>query len=713
MSRHVAAVMVVVLTLGLAAPVGAQDPGDEGSEACRVAQLAVYDLVANDGPFPNHGQLMKALNAFLNVQIQNGIITGECAACILRQYAQQIPVEEQTACGTDPVSKVVQDFAIDQFESLRALVDPEDTSPAVASFVGSHIKVASDAWVYVLDTTGRQVFRPVAATPHLASAFEHDISADLDGWAQQRVPASTISLAKEIALAAFGAEYVFDPATRLVPSRELITSKAIEWEMIRAYEGRTTVLFQPVRPDEPTVEVLGSFLAFSPEGEPEVRTRSYHVPSRSYDTAITFAPAGHVMRLESGFTTPDVRDMVGVYQQALLDGSIFRQPVLYDDTMRLATFFNADEPRLELTAYSYEGEAFLDPDFSFCWFPWNCNPYWPFTPLDYCYNSPYAPDVNLEIRPSRQYRYDTFNIWDDYGREGGIRGNWLDDSMGWEIPNASVQVHADLRDYLLLEPPERIKEFKMCDEEKYPFWHSVGNKLEQQFFDDLESAQVAMINTHGGPLESLRIGRHTFQFMRNYDEWVTLHEPGDDALGTGLLRHLFLETCSGLNWRNNFKDHVKNLVSDWMSAGVADGLRTVGGFDGGRIGGQVTGWRFFGHYHKGESISQAWFNMGLEEFDCNVPIMVAYGTTEQDAAATLFDGRFSHSRAGTGWAIAVEPITERYLEPRACCLNTSVGPTCVELNHADCEAFGGLPLDCGTTCEEHWKGCLPPDDDEE
>jgi hypothetical protein len=711
MSRHTVAVIVATLMLGLAVPAGAQDPGDEGSEACRVAQLAVYDLVANEGPYPNHGQLMKALNAFLNVEIQDGAITGACAACILRQFAQQIPVEEQTACGTDPVSKIVEDFAIDQFESLRALVDPDDTSPPVASVVGSHLEVASDAWVYVLDTTGRQVLRPVAVTPHLESAFAYDISADLDGWAQQRVPAPTISLAKEIALAAFGTEYVFDPATRVVPSRELITSKAIEWEMVRAYEGRTTVLFQPMLPDEPTAESYGAFLEFSAEGEPGVRTVAYQVPSRSYDTAITFAPAGHVMRVESGFTTPEVRDMVGLFQQALIDGSIFRQPVLYDDTMRLATFFNADEPRLELTAYSYEGEPFLDPN-HFCWVPALCNPYYPFTPFDYCYNSPYAPDVDLEIRPSREYRYHTFNIWNEYGREGGIRGNWLRDSVAWEIPNATVQVHANLRDYALLEPPARIKEFEMCDEEEYPFWHSVGNKLEQGFFDDLESAQVAMINTHGGPLWSHRIGRETFQFMRNYDEWVTLHEPGDDALGTGLLRHLFLETCSGINWRNNFKGDIKNLVVDWMSPGVADGLRTVGGFDGGRVGGQVTGWRFFGHYHKGESISQAWFNMGLEEFDCNVPIVVAYGNTEQDAAATLFDGRFSHASAGTGWAIAAEPITERYLQPRGCCLNTSVGPTCVELDHADCEAFGGLPLDCGTNCAEHGKQCLPPEEEE-
>lgn len=711
MSKHRLAIVVATLMLGLAAPISAQDPGDEGSEECRVAQLAVYDLVTDQGPFRNHGQLMKAVNAYLNGEIHDGTITGRCAACIRRQFARRIPIEEQTACGIDPVSTVVREFATTQFEFLRQLVDPGDTSPSAASIVGSHIEVTSDAWAYVLDNTGRQVFRPVAATPHIEGAFAHDISADLDDWAQQRVPSATIELAKEIAVAAFDADYVLDPATRVVPTRELITSKATEWEMVRAYEGRTTVLFQPMRPDEPTVEAHGSFLAFSPDGDPQIRTVSYDVAPRSYDTAITFAPAGHLMRVETSFTTPDVRDVVGLFQQALIDGSIPRRPALYHQSMRLGTFFSPEEPRLELTAYSYEGEAFPDPNFSFCWFPWYCNPYWPFTSYEYCYNYPYAPDVNEFIRLSRQYWYHTFNIWDEYGRENGFRGNWLDDSQSWEIPNATVQVHANLRDYALLEPQGHIVAIEMCDKEEYPYFRVDGNKLESAFYDDLESSHIAMINTHGGPIWSHRIGRHTFQFLRNYDQWVTLHEPGDDGLGTGLLRHLFLETCSPMNWRNNYKDHVKNLVTDWMNSHVANGIRTVAGYDGGRIGGQVTGWRFFGHYHKGESVSQAWFNTGLEEYDCNVPIMVAYGSDEQEAAAILFDGRFSQTRASTGWAMAAEPVTERYLEPRGCCLNTVTGPTCVELDHADCEAFGGLPLDCGTNCEEHGKQCLPPEDE--
>ena len=119
----------------------------------------------------------------------------------------------------------------------------------------------------------------------------------------------------------------------------------------------------------------------------------------------------------------------------------------------------------------------------------------------------------------------------------------------------------------------------------------------------------------------------------------------------------------------------------------------------------MTGWRFFGHYHAGESISQSWIAMGLEEYDCNMPIMVAYGEDEEDAASVLFDGRFSTVRGRTGWAMAVEPVTERHLEPRACCIATSAGPSCVELTHSQCDAEGGQPLDCGNTCEEFGEKC--------
>jgi hypothetical protein len=141
-----------------------------------------------------------------------------------------------------------------------------------------------------------------------------------------------------------------------------------------------------------------------------------------------------------------------------------------------------------------------------------------------------------------------------------------------------------------------------------------------------------------------------------------------------------------------------------MNRHAAEGIRTIGGFDGGRIGGETTGWRFFGHYHLGESISQAWINMALEEYECNAPVMLAYGTSENNAAETLFDGRFTKTRVHANWAIAVEPLTEELLAPRGCC-RRAIRPPCIDMTHAECEASGGEPLDCGKRSAEHYEDC--------
>jgi hypothetical protein len=234
---------------------------------------------------------------------------------------------------------------------------------------------------------------------------------------------------------------------------------------------------------------------------------------------------------------------------------------------------------------------------------------------------------------------------------------------------------------------------------------STGNKLLQLFYDDLESCHVAMINTHGGPIRSDRIGRKTFQFLRSPDQWAALHEVGDAGLGVGRLRHLLLETCSNMNWRNAFRNDPNTLITDFMTSHIADGVRTIAGFDGCRWGDKVTGWRFFGYYNQGESISQAWINMALDEAECHMPVVVAYGATEEEAAGILFDGRFSTLRGNTGWAVAVEPITEEHLAPRPCCLSIPGVAQCLMLTYTECRANGGEPLDCGMTCEEDGEYC--------
>ena len=74
------------------------------------------------------------------------------------------------------------------------------------------------------------------------------------------------------------------------------------------------------------------------------------------------------------------------------------------------------------------------------------------------------------------------------------------------------------------------------------------------------------------------------------------------------------------------------------------GLKTVCGIDGESVGLNRDGWRFFGYYHKGDSISDAWALAVIDEYPQNAPATAAYGKTMQEAIETLFDGRFSVER---------------------------------------------------------------------
>jgi hypothetical protein len=709
--KQMAMITAVALLLNILSPAMAQSPGDLGSAECREAHLAVYDALESAGPPKNHGQTMKIVNRVLNRMKKDGIINGRCAACIRTQFAHKIPPEQQEPCGLAADARAIQEFVMDAFERFRGIVDPDDTTSPTVEFVGGHVEVTSESWVYVLDTAGRQVFRPTEAYPHMMSAFSNDIGPVLEEWSVRTVPATVVTLARQVALATFGADYAAGIAVNVVPARELLTAKCRSIDAIEFFEGRTMVLFRPVRPDDATVVSYRSLFATSPDGGPFVTTTPLDLPPESYETVVTFAPAGHLMRVESSFATPEVEEIAGVFREAVERGTILPKPYPSEINLKFGSFFSPEEPRLELTAYSWEGEKDLkdlDPDHPDypCWeTPWDdvpveddCNPFTPYDPLEWCYNAPSAPDVNLTIRPSRHYWADTFEWWNATGRKNGIRGNWDGSSQSWEIP-VDIELHADLGSYGLLDP-SYTKSTKTC-EGQIQCPHSVGNKLEQRFYDDLESSHVVMINTHGGPIRSHRSGRDTFQFLTSCDNWVPLRDDGDDGLGTGRLRYLFLETCSNMNWRNNWKGDPKTLADDWLNEEVADGIRMVGGYDGGRTGWRISGWRFFKHYNLGDSVGQAWMSMALEENECHAPVVVAYGWNEVDARRTLFDGRFSKTRAAGDCAVVSGPLTEKLLEPRGCCLETP-GPivirTCEEMTHTECEAAGGEPLDPCTNC---------------
>jgi len=70
-----------------------------------------------------------------------------------------------------------------------------------------------------------------------------------------------------------------------------------------------------------------------------------------------------------------------------------------------------------------------------------------------------------------------------------------------------------------------------------------------------------------------------------------------------------------------------------------NGLRTVCGADGEAALWDRGGWRFFGHYNKGESISDSRAFAMLDEFVDNCPATAAYGKTTSEAVAiSLWSG---------------------------------------------------------------------------
>jgi hypothetical protein len=111
----------------------------------------------------------------------------------------------------------------------------------------------------------------------------------------------------------------------------------------------------------------------------------------------------------------------------------------------------------------------------------------------------------------------------------------------------------------------------------------------------------------------------------------------------GKLRHLFLDGCAAFTYRREPKS--AHLVSTWIRRAPVSGVRTVCGVDGGASLLDRSGWRFFGYYNKGESISDSWAFALLDESVENCPATAAYGKTRAEALESLFFGRFSDEKA--------------------------------------------------------------------
>ena len=74
-----------------------------GSAACRAVQLDAQAAVRAGEPYRNHGKLVSTAAHVVSDAVQSGTIDGECASCIISQFARGIPIADQTPCGVEVV----------------------------------------------------------------------------------------------------------------------------------------------------------------------------------------------------------------------------------------------------------------------------------------------------------------------------------------------------------------------------------------------------------------------------------------------------------------------------------------------------------------------------------------------------------------------------------------------------------------------------------
>ena len=257
-------------------------------------------------------------------------------------------------------------------------------------------------------------------------------------------------------------------------------------------------------------------------------------------------------------------------------------------------------------------------------------------------------DFEGKVNGSQDLKFWDYVWWDMYGRVNGPGGNWDTSILKWD------------KDISIMFKPLETYQFESAStsgsvnvtlkDGAFNLPQVLSGILEDRFYDDVEKCAVVEISTHGGPIN------HRFQLRRDIDEWFLVgstHHP----FGNGNLRHLFFSSCGSMGAFKQMTETPNepencSLWTEWLPARFVRGARTVCGVDGEGTGLDRDGWRFFGYYNKGNSIASSFMNAVIDECVRNEPVTVAYGSTPDEAAQILADGRFSLARSQPSWAFA-------------------------------------------------------------
>jgi hypothetical protein len=338
---------------------------------------------------------------------------------------------------------------------------------------------------------------------------------------------------------------------------------------------------------------------------------------------------GEPLRIDTNLRDARTKRLANALADQAPDPSIPAMP-LEQRQLTVGTFFSPGECRYELRACSFEGVPFLD-------LSQRRDPFG----LDQATAANRPVVDTAAYRRSKNYHHCCWDWWTRYGRVGAVRGNHDPLADDWEHPRVRIRFHKDLADYALIggEPPKR-KYPKPDKVYEYPY--APQARATAEFYDDLERCNAALFFTHGGD-----VGRR-FRFLRSPDVWIVFEPPAGRGLGCGKLRHLFWDCCGAMSCVALPDERV--LLETWLYNNWTDGVRTICGNDGGHAGLDRSGWRFFGYYNKGDSISEAWSISQIDETSGNCPATVAYGADRAAALDTLYTDRFSREPVKPAWA---------------------------------------------------------------
>jgi hypothetical protein len=466
---------------------------------------------------------------------------------------------------------------------------------------GTFCLMMSDKWLYRIDVSGNQTFKPVSNIPSTTLSIE---SGQIKANAQPSV-GRLENVARNV-LNLLGYKNTANLSKITVKNEILFIGKK-HTSQYQTYAGRQLIRLSTS--DNNTY---------------------FQVVTDKNNTPI---------RIDTNLSSNETLKAARLLQEALQNAkTVGTSLVETTSAFHIGTFFDPSEYRFGINAHSYDGKDFLDPRAL-------GNPFTRQTSAFQLSGLYEQASIGAYLRTSES-NFWNYYWWDRYGRVGGMLGNWDPRSKQWQKAQVSISHHSLSEYQISSSGPLKRNLITLADGSQKEFPLITNGKLDANFNKDLANCTIATFSTHGGPINGI------FQLRKGLDMWFSPNMGYE--LGTGNLRHIIFNGCGafGCFKQSNNNQSDLSLLTQWLPAKNVLGLSTVSGYDGEFIGLDRDGPRFTGYYNKGDSINDAHRNAAIDECSDNAPVTVGYGETTEQALFNTVDARISPAKSNTAYSAA-------------------------------------------------------------